>query len=1276
MAPAPHRHMVKWVGQALYPPWRASPARNEMNVTDFIAKWRRAELTESSASQQHFLDLCELFEHPKPAEADPTGETFTFERGAEKQAGGEGWADVWKKGFFGWEYKGKHKDLKAAYDQLLQYREALENPPLLVVCDMDRIVVHTNFTSTVSQTYDIPLAELDQPRNLEILRAVFHDPEKLKPGRTSTAITTQAATHLAEIAQSLRSRGLEAHEVAHFLNRIVFCLFAQDIGLLPENLYSRIVDKTRGDPTRFTKMMAQLFEAMARGGDFGLDTIRRFNGNLFADESVLELTEAEIESVHAASKLDWSAVDPSIFGTLFERGMDPDKRSQLGAHYTSREDIETLVEPVVMQPLRREWQQTQQTIENLLLWGRKNVAQAPPPAQPPSPAQPIVIQAPSPAQLLARPAKGEYRRDLPHIQSAGKTFFVTFRTLEKWQLPEEARSLALRSCLHEHGAKYWVHGVVVMPDHVHMVMTPLTDAQGATFGLAEIMQGIKGSSAHAINKALKRTGRVWDEESFDHLLRSDESAREKVEYVCRNPVKRGLVQKEDDYRWLWRDWVEGVSQLGQKSGVAQPPSAAQGPQAGAPAPHRIKKPSPAVMRKARTEAEFIVRNFLQRLAEVKVLDPACGSGNFLYVTLQKLKDLEKQVIQHARQVGLGPQWPVVKPSQLYGIEINPYAFDLAQMTIWIGYLQWGRANGYGFPSDPVLSPMEKNFQCMDAILNQEGAQAGAPVSQLSAQARASESQLAAQARAPAPHSTIHTTESGVPQAPSPADQAQPKEPEWPAVDFIVGNPPFLGGNRIRQELGDEYVEALFKVYGGRVPASADLCCYWFERARREIELGRCKRAGLLATQGIRGGANREVLKRIKEAGDIFFAESDRPWILDGANVHVSMVGLDDGTDKVRILDGLAVKTINSDLTSMADITAVKALRSNRGLCLRPSEKGGPFEICFAKAFDMLHDPNPTGASNSDVTRPWTNGTNLIQVREELWIIDFGAETDESVASRYQAPFAYAKSQVREEREKNRDERLRRLWWLHRRSGEDMRKAVAGLSRMICTPRVSKHRIFVWLPTVFLPDTATYVFARSDDYFFGVLHSRLHEVWALKLGTRLETRPRYTPTTCFETFPFPWPPGQEPQDDAVVKAIAQAAKELDDLRNGWLNPPEWTKEEVLEFPGTVDGPWARYIGDNVAQPPSAAQNPQAKAPAAHRTDMTIGTVRYPRIAPKDEACAKNLKLRTLTNLYNQRPTWLDLAHRKLDAAVFAAYHLPPNLTDDQILEKLLERNLKG
>ena len=261
-----------------------------MTAEDFIAKWSKVDLTERSAAQAHFLDLCELVGHPKPQEADPKGEWFTFERGASKHGGGDGWADVWKKDFFGWEYKGRHKDLDAAYDQLLEYRADLDNPPLLVVCDMDIIRVHTNFNNAPTRTHEITLATLDQPRSLEILDAVFFAPDKLRPGVTSEAITEKASGHFAEIAESMRKRGLDPQAVAHFLVRVVFCLFAEDVGLLERGLFTRLVTRVGSDPKKFARHVGDLFSAMATGGDFLLEPIRHFNGSLFDATPVLELT--------------------------------------------------------------------------------------------------------------------------------------------------------------------------------------------------------------------------------------------------------------------------------------------------------------------------------------------------------------------------------------------------------------------------------------------------------------------------------------------------------------------------------------------------------------------------------------------------------------------------------------------------------------------------------------------------------------------------------------------------------------------------------------------------------------------------------------------------------------------------------------------------------------------------------------------------------------------------------------------------------------------------
>ncbi|HQU33931.1 MAG TPA: hypothetical protein PLB88_06405, partial [Thermoanaerobaculaceae bacterium] len=345
-----------------------------MNAQEFIGKWRQVELRERQACQEHFLDLCELVGHPKPAAFDPTGERFCFERGAKKLGGEDGWADVWRKGYFGWEYKGKRKDLKAAYKQLNDYREDLENPPLLVVCDMERIEIHTNFTNTDSQVYDLSLDDLATPAGMRTLRAVFFDPESLRPTRQRVEITKEVARNVGELAQALRSRGVDPHEAARFLDRLVFCMFAEDVGLLRKGLFGEVLANARQDPKRLRPMLSTLFDAMASGGFFGSEEIKRFNGNLFNDAAVLDLRPNEIALLDVAAKADWSDVEPAVFGTLFERGLDPDKRSQIGAHFTSREDIETLVEPVVMQPLRREWDECREMVVSVLATGKKRPA--------------------------------------------------------------------------------------------------------------------------------------------------------------------------------------------------------------------------------------------------------------------------------------------------------------------------------------------------------------------------------------------------------------------------------------------------------------------------------------------------------------------------------------------------------------------------------------------------------------------------------------------------------------------------------------------------------------------------------------------------------------------------------------------------------------------------------------------------------------------------------------------------------------------------------------
>ena len=903
----------------------------EMRPDEFIAKWQNIQFGEKQASQEMFLDICALVEHPTPVSLN-NPDVFTFEKWVPG-----GFADAYLEGHFGWEFKGDDADLDSALNQLLRYQVHLKTPPLLIVSSFRTIRIQTNFPGMETVRHEFPVAALDRKENLDKLNWAFHAPAEFRPDRTLDAATKDTADLFSSIVQDMEQQTVHPEVLARYLNQIMFCLYAEDAGLLPEGLFTRIVREYNHEPSTFDQAVRSLFRQMAHGGLFGADKVSYFNGDLFNSTQTVEFTGAALLRLYDAANKDWRNIEPSIFGTLFERALDASKRSQLGAHYTGAADIELVVEPVVMEPLRREWELARQQVNDLLSDG------------------------------------------------------------------------------------------------------------------------------------------------------DDLAARNRLEA------------------------------------------------------------------------------FQQRLASVTVLDPACGSGNFLYIALRSLLDLEKQVIDFNDALSLSKGWeemyPQVKPSQMLGLEINPYAAELARTALWIGYIQWHQANGIHYRQTPILTPMDTIRQT-DAILRD-------------------------------------------------GDTQNPGETEWPDAEFIIGNPPFLGGKLLRSQLGDEYVDALFGSYRGRVPAEADIVCYWFEKARALLQEGRAKRAGLLATQGIRGGANRRVLQRIKDSGDVFFAWSDQPWVLDGAAVHTSIVGFDDGSELRRELDGMSVESINANLTGGADLTAAQRLKDNLGIAFMGDTKGGPFDIPDPLAQQMLNQPNPDGRNNSNVVRPRTNGKDITSRSSDTWIIDFGVDLSMEESALYEAPFEYVNTHVRPNREKSRSKIAN--WWIHERPRPEMRQALQGLGRYIATPTTAKHRLFAWLSREVSPDHSLIVVARDDDYTFGVLHSRFHEVWALAMGTQLESRPRYTPTTCFETFPFPEP------GDAQRAAIAAAAARLNELREGWLNPVDANGNPALN--------------------------------------------------------ANDLKKRTLTNLYNQRPAWLANAHAALDAAIAAAYGWPANLDAAEILERLLSLNLE-
>ena len=954
-----------------------------MPPEQFIAKWRRSRGQESAGAQEWFLDLCRVVEHPTPAEMDRSQQWYTFERSVREASGRLGRADVYKQGYFAWEFKGLHRDLDEAYRQLLRYREALNNPPLLVVSDFQTIRVRTNFTNKVPVVHTILLDDLGEPESLAILRSVFHDPNALEPEITPDEITQDTAVIFASIAQSMRNRGIDSLEVARFLNRLVFCFFAQDVGLLPEKALSRLANEFYQEPERFDRGIRELFSNMSTGGQFGYVRIRYFNGDLFKDPQTVPLETGELEKLVEAAERNWAHIEPSIFGTLFERAVDPDKQGLVGAQYTSEGDILSAIKPVMVNPLLSEWHDVESKVGGLML-------------------------------------------------------------LEGQRDEQQARQLLLE--------------------------------------------------------------------------------------------------------------------------------------------------------------------FQGRLSSLRVLDPACGSGNFLYVALRQLHDLEKAVLTLAAELGLRNFLPEVSPEQFYGIEIDPYASDLARTALWIGHLQWLIENGHEYNREPVLGSLN-TIECRDALIEFTDTWPEGDVLMGPDDGRFSIYTDDDRREVDGMRYTEVDAVFGASE--------RYREAQWPLVDYIVGNPPFLGHFPFREQLGDKYVNAVYDLYGERIPNSSDLCCYWLEKARAQIADGKARRAGLLATQAIRFQSNRPVLERIKETGDIFAAVSDQDWVLDGANVHISVVCFDNGSETNRTLDGERVNNINADLTGGADLTQARTLSENDDLSFMGITKIGPFEITHDIAEEMLRQPNPHGKPNSDVIKRWLNGRDINQDSSEMWIVDFGTDLAESDAALYEAPFEYVRREVKPGRDSHRDPRVRRNWWRLGVPREEMREALDGLPRYIGTSGVSKHRIFSWIDGEALPANTIIVFARDDDYFFGVLHSRIHTLWAAGSGTQLrgaQSGLRYTPTTCFETFTFP-----EPTDEQR-EAIATAAVELNRLRENWLNPTDLFGNPALN--------------------------------------------------------SDQLRRRTLTNLYNDYPTWLANAHERLDAAVADAYGWPADLPDGEVLERLLALNLAG
>ena len=935
-----------------------------MTVDTFVQKWRASGASERSNYALFFAELCDVLGVPRPDPATDTPEAdgYVIDRVVTLDTGATNYVDLYRRGCFVAEAKqgsdapetterealglaapkrrrgtarrgtrAWETEMQKAKAQARRYARALPAadgwPPFLLVADIGFCFdLYADFSGQGKayvpfpdqQSYRIRLEDLERDEVRERLRLVWADPLQLDPQRRAVAATRELAGQLARLARSLEDDGRDAGDVADFLMRALFTMFAEDVHLLPERSFTGLLEAYRGNVENAPKALASLWATMKTGGFAGVlgQDVRHFNGHLFADATAPPLSAAQLDLLLEASRADWAEVEPAIFGTLIEQALDPAERHRLGAHYTPRAYVERLVLPAVVEPLREAWEA---------------------------------------AQAAAA-------------------------------LREEA-----------------------------------------------------------------------------------------------------------------------------------------GDEAG-----------------ARSEVEA----FHRRLCSVRVLDPACGTGNFLYVTLEHLKRLEGEVTDALAQF---PGQTVldmtggftVSPSQLLGIELNPRAAAIAEVVLWIGYLQWHfRTFGSADRLDPPLLREYGNIVNRDAVLDEDGTPA-----------------------------------------------------VWPEADFIIGNPPFVGNKRMRDLLGDDYSEALRTAYPD-VPESADLVMYWWDKAALAVRGGRAERFGFITTNSLTQTFNRRVVERhlahaqktagpsenpaitteikrtAKSGGRDFpnpnapltlvFAVPDHPWVdsATGAAVRVAMtVGaradrFDAGAARLEVVatetkaDGGAsnvtlietVGQINADLSSGADVTQAEPLRANAGLSNRGvTPVGTGFRVTEDEA-QSLGLGRIAGLDRH--IRPYRNGKDVTASPRGFYIIDLLGLDEDEVRRRFPEVYERLLRDVKPGRDVVRRASYRERWWVLGEPRSSFRPALDGLSRFIATPYVAKHRPFVFLDASVLPDEKLLAIASDDAFHLGVLSSRVHETWALAAGGRLGigNDPSYNNSRTFE--PFPFPAASEAQTE-TIRALGDA-----------------------------------------------------------------------------------------------------------------------------------------
>jgi len=551
------------------------------------------------------------------------------------------------------------------------------------------------------------------------------------------------------------------------------------------------------------------------------------------------------------------------------------------------------------------------------------------------------------------------------------------------------------------------------------------------------------------------------------------------------------------------------------------------------------------------EARAEVYKFHRQLCTTRVLDPACGSANFLYVTLEHLKRLEGEVVNQLEALGhtqdqLGFEGETVTLQQLRGIELNERAAALAELVLWIGYLQWHiRSRGHASVAEPVVHNYG-NIECRDAVLAWDARQpalneTGEPLTRWDGRT----------------FKTHPVTGEPVPDEAAQVPQWRytgARKAEWPQVDFIVGNPPFIGAATMRAALGDGYVQALRGAWPD-VPESADFVMFWWHHAAQQVAAGQVRRLGLITTNSLRQTFNRRVVQAALGSGThLHMAIPDHPWVdsANGAAVRIAMTVLAPAANEGQLLavtgeqagefGEMAVTLaeqrglIHADLRVGANVAAAQPLQAMQGITFRGvTLMGAGFWVDNG---DRLISDEP------DAVKPILNGRDLTEKPRQMHAIDFNGLDQDEARDRFPHCYQRVLMGVKPERDQSQRESYRKRWWLFAETRPAMRQALAGLNRYIASPMTAKHRTFQFVPAEVLPDQGLIVVAHNDPFFLGVLSSQTHVTWALAAGARLGVGndPRYNNSRCFETFPFPT------EDTSLTPAlrerIAHLAEQID------------------------------------------------------------------------------------------------------------------------------------